>query len=63
LGGRWSKHELSLINGVEAALKGLKAAGVKLAIATNVRHDDTEATMRRIGVVDLFNAIVGANEV
>lgn len=56
-------YEPSLLNGVEVALKGLKAAGVKLAIATNDRHDDTEATMRRIGVVELFNAIIGADEV
>jgi phosphoglycolate phosphatase-like HAD superfamily hydrolase len=41
------KYEPSLINEDEAALNGLKAAGVKLAIATNDRYDDTEVTMRR----------------
>ena len=56
-------YEPSLINGVEAKLRGLKVAGVKLVLATNDRHDETEATMRRIGVVELYNAIVGADEV
>lgn len=52
-----------LFDGVEDSLRGLKRGGVKLAIATNDRRTDAEETMASIGVLDLFDAVVGANDV
>jgi len=52
-----------LFDGVEDALRGLKRGGVKLAIATNDRRTDAEETMASIGVLNLFDAVVGADDV
>lgn len=53
----------ALFEGVEETLRSLKTAGVRLAIATNDRRADAEETMRAIGVLDLFDAVVGADDV
>jgi len=58
-----SVYEPSLFEGVEGALRALRAAGFKLAIATNDRRAEAEKTLRVIGVLDLFEAVVGADEV
>jgi len=49
--------------GVEDALRKLRDAGFKLAIATNAPHVSAEDMLRAIGVEELFDAIVGADEV
>lgn len=61
--GLAASYRPALFKGVEDALKGLKTAGVRLAIATNDRRADAEETMRAIGVLDLFDAVVGADDV
>ncbi len=58
-----SSYRPALFDGVEDSLRRLKTAGIRLAIATNDRRADAEETMRAIGVLDLFDAVVGADEV
>ena len=58
-----SSYEPALFDGVEDALRRLKAADMKLAIATNDRRADAEETMRTTGVLELFDAVVGADDV
>jgi HAD superfamily hydrolase (TIGR01509 family) len=58
-----ASYEPALFEGVEETLRMLKASGMRLAIATNDRRADAEETMRTIGVLDLFDAVVGADEV
>jgi phosphoglycolate phosphatase len=56
-------YKPSLFNGAEDALKRLKEAGLKLSIATNDRRTDAEESFRVAGVLHLFDAVVGADEV
>ena len=58
-----ASYEPALFEGVEDALRMLKASGMRLAIATNDRRADAEETMRTIGVLEFFEAVVGADEV
>ena len=58
-----STYEPALFNGIGDALRRLKGAGMKLAIATNDRRADAEETMRTIGVLDLFDVVIGADDV
>jgi len=53
----------TLFDGAGEALTALKEAGVRLAIATNDRRVDAEATFRVAGALHLFDAFVGADEV
>ncbi|UCD45349.1 MAG: HAD family hydrolase [Candidatus Bathyarchaeota archaeon] len=57
------EYKPSLFDGVEETITRLKSGGVKLAIATNDRRADAEETMASIGVLDLFDAVVGADDV
>jgi len=58
-----STYNPALFDGGEDALRRLRAVGMRLAIATNDRRADAEETMRTIGVLDLFDAVVGADDV
>ena len=53
----------TLFEGAEEALRQLKGAGLKLAIATNDRRADAEESFRVAGVLPLFDAVVGADDV
>jgi len=53
----------TLFDGAEDALRRLKEAGLKLAIATNDRRGDAEESFRVAGALHLFDAVVGADEV
>ena len=53
----------TLFDGAEDALRRLKKAGLKLAIATNDRRADAEESFRVAGVLPLFDVVVGADEV
>lgn len=53
----------SLFDGVEKALRRLKKLGFKLAVATNDRNEVAEKSLKETGVRDLFNAVVGADDV
>ena len=58
-----SIYSASLFPGVEDALRRMKGKGLKLAIATNDRHGAAVETMKTIGVLDLFDAILGEDDV
>ena len=58
-----SFYRPTLFEGAEDALRRLKEAGLKLAIATNDRRSDAEESFRMAGVLSLFDAVVGADEV
>ena len=58
-----SFYRPTLFEGAEDALRRLKEAGLKLAIATNDRRADAETSFRVAGVLPLFDAVVGADEV
>jgi phosphoglycolate phosphatase len=58
-----TSYKPALFKGIEDALRNLKAGGMKLAIATNDRHADAEEAMKAMGVQDLFDVVVGADEV
>ena len=47
--------------GCEAALDALKAQGAKLAVCTNKRTDLSVTLLQTLGLVDRFDAIVGAD--
>jgi phosphoglycolate phosphatase len=49
--------------GIVQALNALKAAGVGLAIATNKHSRPARATLERLGILDLFQSIAGAEAV
>lgn len=61
--GLVGSYRPALFEGVEETLRGLKKAGIGLAIATNDRRADAEETMRAIGVLDLFDVVIGADDV
>ncbi|MGD2200850.1 MAG: HAD family hydrolase [Candidatus Bathyarchaeota archaeon] len=52
-----------LLEGVESTLPRLRAAGLKLAIATNDRRRVADETMESLGMRDLFETVVGADDV
>jgi len=56
-------YKPTLFEGAEEALRRLKDSGLKLAIATNDRRADAEESFRAAGVLPLFDAVVGADEV
>ncbi len=58
-----NSYKPALFKGVEDVLRRLKADGMKLAIATNDRRADAEETMKAVGVHDLFDIYVGADDV
>jgi phosphoglycolate phosphatase len=58
-----SYYKPALFDGVEDTLRRLRAAGLKLAIATNDRRADAEETMRTTGGLELFDVVVGADDV
>lgn len=58
-----STYRATPFPGVEAVLREMRSAGFRLAIATNDRRAAAENTMKGIGVYELFDAIVGADDV
>ena len=56
-------YRATLYTGVEATLREMRSAGLKLAIATNAPRVSAEDLMRSMGVHGLFEALVGADEV
>lgn len=56
-------YRATLFPGVEDALRKMRNAGFKLAIATNAPRVSAEDLMRSIDLYGLFDAIVGADEV
>lgn len=52
-----------LFDGVEEILEGLAESGYKLAVATNDRRMVAEETLMSVGVFDLFQTVVGADDV
>jgi phosphoglycolate phosphatase len=59
----FSDYSPSPMEGAEDALKRLKRAGFKLAIATNDRRSVAERVIRAMGLKDLFDVVVGADDV
>ncbi len=51
------------IDGVLDALRGLHAAGYRLAVATNDSTTGAEATVRALGIAQLFEAVYGYDAV
>ena len=56
-------YRLQLKPGAEAYLRRLRGEGVKLGIATTNYRDLTEACLRRLGILDLFDAVVTSGEI
>ena len=54
---------LQLKPGAEAYLRRLHESGVKLGIATTNYRDLTEACLKRLGILDLFDAVVTSAEI
>lgn len=52
-----------LFDGVGEALKSLREAGLRLALATNDRRAAAERVLRDTGVLGLFDSVVGADDV
>lgn len=48
---------------VEMALDGLRAAGARLLVCTNKRTDLSHALLSALGLLDRFDAVVGADRV
>jgi phosphoglycolate phosphatase len=57
------KYRATFYPGVEAKLREMRNAGLKLAIATNAPRVSAEDIMRSMGADGLFEALVGADEV
>jgi phosphoglycolate phosphatase len=53
----------SLMEGVEEALRNMKKAGFKLGIATNGESTSASAMMEELGMLDLFDVVLGADSV
>jgi len=60
---RSSKEGEMLFPGVAETLRGLKKAGLKLSIATNEGHLAAENTMTSLGLHEMFDAFVGADDI
>ena len=58
-----AKYLPILFEGVEAALRGLKGAGLKLGIATNGSGAAATGIMASLRLEELFDVIVGADDV
>lgn len=58
-----STYDVSLLPGVEDTLRHMRGTGLRLAIATNGGCVGAVEIMRGIGVYELFDAIVGADDV
>ena len=56
-------YRLQLKPGAEAYLRSLHAAGIRLGIATTNYRDLTEACLARLGILDLFDAVVTSAEI
>ena len=56
-------YVLQLKPGAEAYLRSLHGRGVQLGIATTNYRDLTEACLRRLGILDLFDAVVTSAEI
>lgn len=56
-------HDAPLKNGVLEFLNGLKAAGIKLAVATVTDRSCAESALCRLGVRPYFHAVLTATEV
>ena len=52
-----------LLPGVEKALKRMKSAGFKLALATNAPHVSAEDLMKSVNLRGFFETIIGADDV
>ncbi len=52
-----------LIKGVSRTLKTLKSRGLKLAIASTDTHKRTEKSFKALRLIDLFDEIVGSDDV
>jgi len=53
----------SLVEGAGEALRSLKEAGFKLGIATNGESTSASAMMKELGLLDLFDVVLGADSV
>ena len=53
----------SLVKGAGEALRSLKDAGFKLGIATNGESTSASAMMKELGLLDLFDVVLGADSV
>ena len=56
-------YKPSLVKGTEEALRSLKKAGFKLGIATNGESTSASAMMKALGLLDLFDVVLGADSV
>lgn len=54
--------DISKVDGVQGALKDLRAAGYKLAVLTRSHHAYAVEALRKIGALDLFDVILGRGE-
>ncbi len=57
------RKAVRLLDGAEATLRALHGSGLRLAIATSDQHGRTVAQLDALGVLDLFSAIVAADDV
>ena len=56
-------NDVKLTPNVKETLKKLKEKNLKLAIATNTYHKQTERISKKLGLYNYFDAIVGADDV
>lgn len=57
------RQETVLFPGAEELLRGLKAQGVKTAIVSTKRGDTIEIILKRLGVADMVDLVVGSADV
>ena len=55
--------ETQLIEGVEPALSRLASVGLSMSIVSTKRRDRIEAILMRLGIVEMFEIVLGGNDV
>ncbi len=56
-------HRVPLFDGVPELLRGLRDNGIRLAIATGKAGDRARSLLDLLGVLDLFDHVIGSDEV
>jgi 5-amino-6-(5-phospho-D-ribitylamino)uracil phosphatase len=57
------ESEISLLPGVESAVRGFEKAGLMLAITTSAVRESIEILLERVGLLDAFPVIIDGSEV
>jgi HAD superfamily hydrolase (TIGR01662 family) len=58
-----STYKPILLPGIEKALRSMKDAGVKLALATNAPNISAENVMKSVNLKEVFDTIIGTDDV